>query len=166
MISVVIRAEHGVEALAFTLSALVSGAADGLVGDAIVVASRPDDALAHVADAVGATFVIGQGDPWTCGALAAKRNWVLCLNDGDVPVEGWFGGLEHFIALSPPDHGFGRLVRRGSPWRRWLNHFFGSKQVQAGDLMRREILIHGGSRLKRPARVQATIERDPRLGLT
>ena len=70
-----------------------------------------------VADAVGATLVIDPSGGWSQGARAAKRDWLLCLADGDVPTEGWIRALDRFIALSPPDRLFGRLRRPRQPRR-------------------------------------------------
>jgi hypothetical protein len=165
MISVLVRVEHGVEALAVTLSALVPAVAAGLVGDAVVMIRKADSAVEAVADAVGATLLVEPEGAWDRGAAAAKREWILCLSDGDVPSEGWIRTLERFVALSPPDRRFGRLSRRRSA----LAHFSdavrliaGGRQVRAGDLVHRSLLRQ---RLRRrPARIGAAIERDPVFG--
>jgi hypothetical protein len=166
MISVLIRVEHGVEALAMTLAALVPAVAEGLIGDAVVIARQPDPALETVADAVGAALLVDPGAPWVRGAEAAKRDWILCLDDGDIPAEGWSRALERFIALSPPDRRFGRLARRPAGIVTALvaavRSALGGRGVRAGDLVHRSVLVGGVAR--RPARVGAVIERDPVLG--
>ncbi|HEX2554041.1 MAG TPA: hypothetical protein VHL98_10080 [Microvirga sp.] len=169
MITALVRAAHGTDALAATLSALVSAVAEGLVGDAVVLAA-PDDADAmRIADAVGAQFVAlesGQ-DPWRRGAGYARREWVLCLDAGDVPSEGWIRAVERFIAASPPERRLGRFPRRGHTLAealrlRWRAAAAGGR-VQAGDVVRRAVLLDGG-RVTRPARIAASIERDPVFG--
>ncbi len=167
MITALVRAEHGVEALAVTLSALVSGVAEGLVGDAVVLSARADDDVMRVTDALGATFVrLADGeDPWRRGAALAKREWVLCLDAGDVPTDGWIRAAERFIALSPPERRAGRFPRRAGTWSGSLALAFQSlrRGIRAGDVVRRAVLLEGG-RAERPARIGARIERDPVFG--
>ncbi|HVL72820.1 MAG TPA: hypothetical protein VM434_13180, partial [Beijerinckiaceae bacterium] len=80
LITALVHARHGPEALAATLAALVPGVAEGLVGDAVVLAAEPGYA-APIAEAAGADFVpLGPADdPWRAGAARARRPWVLCL---------------------------------------------------------------------------------------
>src|SRR5215213_9081354 len=139
MISVVVRAERGVEALAATLRAIVPAVAEGLVGDAVVLDATSDEAVAAVADAVGATLVAGPEVSWRRGAQAARRDWVLCLAAGDVPSEGWILALDRFLAR-PPDCGFGRL-RRPTAWLPRLRGLARARQVRAGDILRRDLLL-------------------------
>ncbi len=169
MITALVRAEHGVEALAVTLSALVSGVAEGLVGDAVVLSARADDDVMRVTDALGATFVrLADGeDPWRRGAALAKREWVLCLDAGDVPTDGWIRAAERFIALSPPERRLGRFPRSAGTWReslslRWQALRAGG-QIRAGDVARRALLMEG-RRAERPVRIAGSIERDPIFG--
>lgn len=161
MITVVVRAEHGAEALAVTLAALVPAVADGLVGDAVVLARAPDDEIAAVADALGAKLLVGADGTWASAARVARRDWILCLSAGDVPGEGWIRALDRFIALCPPERGFGRLARPQATWRERLGGLFAGRQVRAGDLVRRELLLGNGQ--GRPVRVVAAIGRDPVL---
>ena len=164
MITVLIRVRHGAEALAVTLSALIPAVADGLIADAVVLVSKADDTVASVAEAVGATLVIAESGDWALGATNAKRDWLLCLDDGDVPTDGWIRTLERFVALSPPGRRLGRLGRRTGTaekrLRRTLRALIAPKRVQAGDLVRRAVLT-GGTATDRPVRVGAWIERDP-----
>src|ERR671912_412047 len=144
MISVLVRVDHGVEAVAVTL------------------AGAPSDALERVTDAVGATLVIDPSGGWSQGARATKRDWVLCLADGDVPTEGWIRALDRFIALSPPDRLFGRLRRPRSLADR-ARTLVAPGGVRAGDLVHRSLLLEP-RRPARPQRVAAAIERDPVFG--
>jgi hypothetical protein len=153
MISAVVRVEHGVAALAATLSALVPGVADGLVGDAVVLAATRDGPVAEVADALGARLIVGADRSWAKGAQAARRDWILCLVDGDVPVEGWIRALDRFIAASPAERRFARLTRRRASLAEQLVRILDYREVRAGDLVLR------GVPPGRPARVSAAIER-------
>ena len=57
MITVVVRVERSIEALAVTLAALVPGVAAGLVADAVILVGRADDGVARLADAAGAAVL-------------------------------------------------------------------------------------------------------------
>ena len=166
MISAVIRVDRGVDALVVTLSALVPAVADGLVGDAVVLSRTPDPAIAAVADALGASLVAAPDASFAEGVKAARRDWILCLADGDVPTEGWVRALDRFIALSPPHHRLGRLSRRPAGLAEtisfWVERLTGRRQVRAGDLVHRSVLMDGAA--ARPVRIAAVIERDPVFG--
>jgi F0F1-type ATP synthase membrane subunit c/vacuolar-type H+-ATPase subunit K len=164
MITGLVLVERGVEALAVTLAALVPGVAEGLVGDAIVIARAPDRDIERVADATGATLVeLSAGeDPWRAAAPLARRDWLFCLSAGDVPGEGWIRAIDRF-ALAAAGAGLpqGRLARaRSVPERLAL---LGEGRVRAARL-RPGDLVHRG-RLDDPARrivpVAARILRDP-----
>jgi glycosyltransferase involved in cell wall biosynthesis len=163
MITVLIRVTHGAEALAATLSALVPAVAAGLVGDAVILADRQDDTLAKVADAVGATLVVAERGSWTAGARVARRDWLLCLDDGDIPQEGWIRVLDRFVALSGPEQGLARMRRRQAGVARALTNLFADVKVRAGDLVHRRVLMNE-VRARMPVRLSATIERDPVFG--
>jgi hypothetical protein len=164
MITVLIRVQHGPEALAVTLSALIPAVADGLIADAVVLVSTADDTVASVAEAVGATLVMSEKGDWAPGAQSAKRDWLLCLDDGDMPSEGWIRTLERFVALSPPSRRFGRLERRprnlSERWRRAFRATIAPNSVRAGDLVRRSVLTDPKPP-GRPVPIGARIERDP-----
>ena len=164
MISVLIRVEHGAEALAVTLGALIPAVADGLVADAVVLVPRPDETIAAMTEAVGATLSVVPDLGWRQGAAFAKRDWLLCLDDGDVPTEGWIRTVERFVALSPPGRRFGRLERRPqglvASLRYILRDMTGTGHVHAGDLIHRSVLV-GEDGCPRPVAVRARIERDP-----
>jgi hypothetical protein len=166
MITALIRVEHGPGALAVTLAALVPGVVEGLVGDAVVLAADSDPAVTRVADALGAAVVLTgrDADPWMRGAVAGKRDWLLCLDDGDVPAEDWIRALERFVRLTAAERRFGRIPRRAAGWRevlasRWVG-MVRSRPVRSGDLVHRSVL-EGGRPKRAPLRIPALIERDP-----
>lgn len=163
MITVLVRVTHGPEALAATLSALVPAVAAGLIGDAVILAERQDETLEKVADAAGATLVVAQRASWTEGAKAARRDWLLCLDDGDIPQEGWIRVLDRFVTLSNPEQGLARMRRRRAGVARALTNLFADVKVRAGDLVHRRVLMNE-VRARMPARLSATIERDPVFG--
>jgi hypothetical protein len=67
--------------------------------------------------------------------------------------------VERFVAFCPPTTVRARLARP-MPWRERVTCFFGSRDVRAGDLVRREFLLRGG-KAARPTRIAAAIARDP-----
>ncbi len=163
MITVLVRVTHGPEALAATLSALVPAVAAGLVGDAVILSGKPDETLAKVADAVGASLIVAEGASWTHGARTARRDWLLCLDDGDIPQEDWIRVLDRFVALAPPERGLARLRRHGSGLAGLLRRAFPGASVRAGDLVHRRVLLNE-VKARTPVRLSARIERDPVFG--
>ncbi|MBM6594570.1 glycosyltransferase family 2 protein [Microvirga pudoricolor] len=166
MITVLIRVKHGPEALVMTLSSLVPAVAAGLVGDAVILARHRDVTLAAVADGAGATLVVSEGLSWRHGAAAARKDWLLCLDDGDIPQEGWIRALERFIGLGARDRPMGRLRRSGGllpKLRAMAPSWLGRTSVRAGDLVRRRVLLDD-VRVASPVLLKACIERDPAFG--
>ena len=163
MITVLVRVTHGPDALAATLSALVPAVAAGLIGDAVILADRQDDTLAKVADAVGATLTVAERGSWADGARVARRDWLLCLDDGDIPQEGWIRVLDRFVVLSRPDQGLARMRRQRTGLANALRGLFWRSSVRAGDLVHRRVLANE-VRARMPVRLAATVERDPVFG--
>ncbi|MBX9930746.1 MAG: hypothetical protein K2Y56_04290 [Methylobacterium sp.] len=171
MISALIHVERpgdpvAVDRLADTLAALVAGVAAGLVGDAVIVVPSHHPAIDTVAEATGATLVVhrrGTG-PWTAGAEAARREWVLCLEAGDVPVEGWIRTLDRFIGTARPDIGLGRLRRPHAALPTRIaargERVIGVRHPRAGDVVRRERLLAGPnlSPRLRPRKLSARLD--------
>ncbi|KQP65892.1 hypothetical protein [Methylobacterium sp. Leaf112] len=155
-----------VDRLADTLGALVAGVAAGLVGDAVIVAPSHSTAIDTVAEATGAKLVLRPrgGSAWSAGAKAARREWVLCLEAGDVPAEGWIRILDRFIGTARPDVTLGRLRRphAGLPARLAARGegVIGVGAPRPGDLVRRERLLAGPRFVRRvkvrklPARLE------------
>jgi hypothetical protein len=164
MITALIRVQRGPEALAVTLSALVPAVTAGLVGDAVVLSERHDDMVAVVADAAGATLIVATDASWRAGAGAARRDWLLCLDDGDLPQEGWIRVLDRFLRAGRPDQGLARLRRRRAGMleaaRDAVSGLVGRTSVGAGDLVHRRVLL-SGLKARAPVRLDARIERDP-----
>ena len=156
-----------IERLADTLSALVAGVAAGLVADAVIVSGCACESLQTVAEASGARLVVRArgGSPWRAGARAARRDWVLCLEAGDLPREGWIRTVDRFVGTARPEVSLARLRRphSGLPARIAARgeSVIGVKEPRAGDLVRRERLLTGTAfapRLK-PRLLAARIDR-------
>lgn len=141
-------APDAIDRLADTLSVLVSGVAGGLIGDAVIVTGSGSEAVAAVAEATGATLVLHRdGNPYAAGAAAARRDWILCLEAGDVLAEGWIRTLDRFVGTARPETGLGRLQRPAASWPACLigriELVAGARQARAGDVVRREALRAG-----------------------
>jgi hypothetical protein len=126
--------------------------------------------VAVIADGVGASVVALQkrSDPWRAGGIAARRDWMLCLEDGDVLAEGWIRPVDRFLAAaSAADHGLARLRRSSAGsammMRDFVERWAGTRTPRAGDLVHRAWL-DGARRRVRPVPIRARIERDPDFG--
>lgn len=109
MFAALVRSRGDVTALAATLGSLVEGAAAGLVGHAVVIVSgspgQPElaEELAALADAMGAELVMASGDDqadWQKAAQAARGDWVMTINAGEVFAQGWIAAIERFAMTS------------------------------------------------------------------
>lgn len=93
MLTVVIATQDCEEPLARTLAALVPGAAEGVVGDVVVVDAGSSDGTAVVADAAGCTLVASSGPLGARlrrGAEAGRgHRFLMFLRAGAVLEPGW-----------------------------------------------------------------------------
>jgi hypothetical protein len=159
MITALILTDDGIEPLAATLAALVPAVAAGLVADAVVLDLNAASEIAAVADGVGAAHVriAERRSAFASGAAVARRDWLFCLEAGDVPQEGWIGAYLAGASgpgLARPRRGGALPARAAVLWERLA----GARQVRAGDLVHRALVL--GSRLPRslrPARLDARI---------
>jgi hypothetical protein len=100
MISVVIQTLGDEEALLASLGALVSAAADGTVRDVIVVDGAHSSSVAAIADGFGCSYLAGsnvRAARLAAGARAAKGPWLLFLEPGAEPEEGWCREVRQFL---------------------------------------------------------------------
>jgi hypothetical protein len=102
MLTAVIRTHARAGPLAATLSALVPGVVQGLVSHAVVVEHGEQPDCRRIADAMGATIIRAEDGAtparsWSAGIAAARTPWVLLLDAGDVPEEGWVGAVERHL---------------------------------------------------------------------
>lgn len=156
-----------IDRLADTLASLVTGVAAGLVGDAVIVTAAASVALETIAEGSGAELIVtgSEVSPWHAGARAARREWVLCLEAGDVLREGWIRTLDRFVGTARSDVALARLHRSHAGLRERLgkdiDRLIGVAQPRAGDLVRSVIVQLGPSfrpRLK-PRLLTVQIER-------
>ncbi len=94
MLTVLIETLNDEEALALTLGALVGGAVEGVVREVIVCDRGSTDQTSKVAEHAGCHFLAAGGV--AAGIRQAKGDWLLLLEPGARPVEGWMEGVvEH-----------------------------------------------------------------------
>lgn len=100
MISVIIPTEGVEQPVVATLSALVSGAAAGLVRDVVLVERTQGEAVEHVADVAGCNFIRHQGSraaALAAGVRVARAPWLMFLHPGAVLDTGWIDETAQFI---------------------------------------------------------------------
>jgi GT2 family glycosyltransferase len=101
LISVVIPTLNSERQVVPTLSALVSGAAVGIVRDVVLADGGSKDETEAVADAAGCIFVKTEADLGAQlreGARAASRGeWILFLDPGGMLEEGWTREVRKFL---------------------------------------------------------------------
>jgi glycosyltransferase involved in cell wall biosynthesis len=100
VISVIIPTLNDERRLVPTLASLVSGAADGLIVEAIVADGGSTDDTEGVADVAGCRFFRGpadRGERLNAAARAAKAPWLLFVLPGSVVDEGWIREVRGFL---------------------------------------------------------------------
>lgn len=100
MITVVIPTLNAEASLAACLSALITGAVDGVVRQVIVVDGGSSDRTLKIAEDAGADIVRserGRGAQLRAGALAARFPWILFLHADTVLDVGWEREAATFI---------------------------------------------------------------------
>lgn len=100
MISVIIPTHNDERRLVPTLASLVSGAADGLIVEAIVADGGSSDDTEAVADAAGCRFIAGpadRGERLQVAARSAKAPWLMFIAPGTVVDEGWIREVRSFL---------------------------------------------------------------------
>ncbi|TPW28136.1 glycosyltransferase family protein [Pararhizobium mangrovi] len=124
MITVLMECRDQEAALARSLGALVPGAVEGLVREAIVFDHGSGDGSAKVADAAGCRFIPAVA---MAGTIAAARSdWLFILETGACPLAGWIEAFDAHMAsstrparLKPSDERgpFAKLRLRSRPLR-------------------------------------------------
>jgi hypothetical protein len=134
MLSLVIRAYSGPEALGATLRAAFPGVVSGLIADAIVVAPPGDSDSAEMADAAGAAHVVEMSfaDGFQAACRRSRMHGIL-LFDGGVAVDE--ADLEAFRLKLPLREG---AVLASAPVQMGMRGFL---QRLAGRITRDQVLM-------------------------
>ncbi|WP_064686139.1 hypothetical protein [Rhizobium bangladeshense] len=98
MLTVVLECQDQESELAQTLSVLVAGAVEGLVGDVVVLDHGSLDGTSRVADAAGCRF----HSQWDIKDIvsSARGDWLLFVEPGARPQAGWIDEVAEYIALN------------------------------------------------------------------
>lgn len=98
MLTVIMECQDQEAELAHTLSSLVAGAVEGLVGDVVVLDHGSSDGSSSVADAAGCRF----HEQWDLGEVlrAARGEWLLLVEPGARLQQGWIDIVGEYIALA------------------------------------------------------------------
>ena len=100
MISVLIPTQDSERLLVPTLSALVSGSAEGLLREVILADGGSTDGTSKIADAAGCEFRVLPGDSQTrlrAAAKDARGPWLLLLDPASLLEEGWTREVAKFV---------------------------------------------------------------------
>lgn len=97
MLTVLMETHNHESELAQTLSVLVSGAVQGLVSDVILLDHGSQDGTAQVADAAGCSL----HSAWVLADVIrrARGEWLMLLEPGARPANGWIGEVGEYVAL-------------------------------------------------------------------
>lgn len=128
MLSIIIPTLNAERSLIPVLTALVPGAADGLVREVIVSDGGSSDETRLIADEVGCNIVTGargRGPQLARGADAAKSDWLLFLHADTILSEGWQREVGSFIEREYLREGGARAAAfqfrlDESGWRPWI----------------------------------------------
>jgi hypothetical protein len=98
MLTVIIECRDQEPELAQTLSALVSGAVEGLVCDVVVLDHGSKDGTERVADAAGCRF----HSKWDIAEIlgSARGDWLLLVEPGARPQAGWIDEIGEYVTLN------------------------------------------------------------------
>jgi glycosyltransferase involved in cell wall biosynthesis len=106
MLSIIIATMNSERALLPTLAALVPGAIEGLVSEAIVADGGSRDDTGRVADAAGCDFRRFDGPlgrRLKSAAAAARAPYLLFVRPGVVLEAAWTGEAKRFIEFAPKE---------------------------------------------------------------
>lgn len=121
MISVIIQCHNQEAELAKTLSALVSGAVEGVISDVTVLDNGSIDGTATVADAAGCHFHPISELPQVIKDV--RSQWVLLMEPGAKPLMGWVESLGEHVAIGNSSAKFSPSVQYRLPFlKRVMRH--------------------------------------------
>nr|WP_272213089.1 hypothetical protein [Marinicella sp. W31]MDC2879033.1 hypothetical protein [Marinicella sp. W31] len=137
MLSVVIETNNHEAELAYTLSALVVGAVEGLVSDVIVLDHGADDGTERVAEAAGCRYLRAWDLPEVM--RSARGDWILVLEPGARPLSGWVEAIFEHTALETRPARFSRSRRHRRTL--WQVLFRRQGPLEVGVLLSRQLAV-------------------------
>ncbi|HEV7310454.1 glycosyl transferase [Ensifer sp.] len=134
MLTIIMETRDNEAELAQTLSALVTGAVEGLVSDVIILDHGSKDGSSKVADAAGCRFC----QSWDLAEVvgSARGEWLMLLEPGARPIGRWVDELAEYVALN-------RAPARFSPSRMHRKSLFSRlarrpQALESGFLLRKQ----------------------------
>lgn len=115
MISVLIQCHNQETELVRTLGALVPGAVEGIISDVTILDDGSEDGTRKVADTAGCNLYDSQELSNVIGKM--RGEWVLMIEPGAKPLNGWIEGLGEHISN-------GDMPARFSPSRNYRHPFY------------------------------------------
>ena len=148
MLSVIVPTEGVEQPAVATLSALVPGAAAGVVREVLLVDRADNDVIERVADVAGCHFLRSDG-PYAAalaaGAAQARAPWLMFLRAGAVLDYGWIDETMQFIqsvgASGRPRAGVFRYARSPSAELGLRDRLQAVARILAGPLADQGLLI-------------------------
>ncbi len=149
-VSAVIPTLDAADRIGPCLAALAEGAIEGLVREVVIADGGSSDAIAEIAEGVGARLVTappGRGTQLRAGVAAASADWLLVLHADTTLSPGWSAAVRAHIAAGPARAAHARL-RFDSPklmarvTERWANlrsRLFGLPYGDQGLLIHRTL---------------------------
>lgn len=148
MLSVIIPTDGLERPAVATLTALVPGAAAGVVSEVLLVDRPGTDAIERVADVAGCRFLPFEGSraaALAAGARQARSPWLMFLQSGAVLDNGWIEETAQFIqrvSISDrPRAGIFRYARSPYADTRWRDGFKFAARMIAGPWADQGLLI-------------------------
>ncbi|MGF1503030.1 MAG: TIGR04283 family arsenosugar biosynthesis glycosyltransferase [Paracoccaceae bacterium] len=111
-LSVVIPVLNAASGIGPCLAALSEGAVEGLVAEVILVDGGSEDAIAEIADAVGARLISaarGRGPQLAAGAEVARAPWLLFLHADTALAPGWPAAMRRHMSDNTQRAGYAAL---------------------------------------------------------
>lgn len=137
MISVFIQCHNQEAELARTLSALVSGAVEGLISDVSILDEGSTDGSSKVSDAAGCSFY--SLDELRNAASQMRGEWALLIEAGARPAIGWVEVLGEHVGNS---HASARFSASKTYKLPLIARLFGPKtRLQYGVLMPKSAFV-------------------------
>ncbi len=149
MLTAVIRADDSPRALAATLSVLIPAVAEGFLGHAVIVDAAGASGIESIADTTGASYLHAScADAWRQGAGAARGEWLLLLDAGDVPQAHWTQAVQRHLLVAPERPALIPLRGAAGALRERAAISFGARRLRAGLVVPKSAVLAG--RLARP----------------
>lgn len=101
-ISVIVTTDNAQRRLPELMPRLFEAVQEDLLRELIFADCGSTDETAEIAEATGAELVAGGDDPRAAGAAVAKGEWLLFLDQADLPEAGWTRSVQDHLERGGP----------------------------------------------------------------